>query len=212
MHRTMKFVGKTLCETDGTNWPNLVPYAQCVLRIIPMKALGGRSPYEVVTGMRPKLPSSMLVRHPVQDMTVDEYAESLVEYLRDMNLRLRAQMQDAADAAEQDAEGPLSRELHVGDLVLRRRNDKQIRQAAGGAPARFTRSVDSDVYRVIRRAAGQGLAYYLANHADPSAELPFSQPVGRKHLIKLDMPELNRDPTRGPTRVEILVGADSGGE
>ena len=52
--------------------------------------------------MRPKLPSSMLVRHAVQDMTVDEYAESLMEYLRDMNLRLRAQMQDAADAAEQD--------------------------------------------------------------------------------------------------------------
>ena len=94
MHRTMKFVGKTLCETDGTNWPNLVPYAQCVLRIIPMKVFGRQSPYEVVTGMRPKLPSSMLVRHAVQDMTVDEHAESLMEYLRDMNLRLRAQMQD----------------------------------------------------------------------------------------------------------------------
>ena len=78
MHRTMKTIGKALMEDDGARWPDLIPYAQCALRILPLKALGGRCPYEVVTGIRPKLPAAMVATFPVQEASVDEYGEMLV--------------------------------------------------------------------------------------------------------------------------------------
>ena len=73
MHRTMKAIGQALAEKELMNWPAMLPYAQCVLRILPLKSLSNRSPYEVVTGLRPRLPSAMLARFPVQEITVDMY-------------------------------------------------------------------------------------------------------------------------------------------
>ncbi len=39
MHRTMQCIGKALMEENPGDWPMLLPYAQCVLRIIPLATL-----------------------------------------------------------------------------------------------------------------------------------------------------------------------------
>ena len=75
LHRTMKIVVTGLLEDSTEEWPALLPYAQFVLRTMPLKSLGGRSPYEVVTGLKQKLPVATLAQHPVQEITVDAYVE-----------------------------------------------------------------------------------------------------------------------------------------
>ena len=40
MHRTMKMLGKALTESNPKDWPNVIPYAQCILQILPLKSLG----------------------------------------------------------------------------------------------------------------------------------------------------------------------------
>ena len=44
MHRTMKAVITALCHDHPQKWVAMMPYAQCVLGILPLGALGGRSP------------------------------------------------------------------------------------------------------------------------------------------------------------------------
>jgi hypothetical protein len=205
MHRTMKTIGKALTEDDGARWPDLIPYAQCALRILPLKALGGRSPYEVVTGIRPKLPAAMVATFPVQEASVDEYGEMLIGYLRTTYARVKALMQDAAESAEQTVGGSLARELQVGDLVLRRMNPAQLAHAAGTGPLRFQRSVENTIYRVTHRIGGQSFAYRVCDHGEPLRKLTFEQPVNGSQLVKLDMPELESSGTTVGRRIEIYV-------
>ena len=68
MHRTLNDVMTALVRDYPDTWELRLKPAQFVLRVSPSKALGGRSPYEVVTGMRVKLPSAMVTGHRVQDM------------------------------------------------------------------------------------------------------------------------------------------------
>ena len=134
MHRTLKSIGKALVQASPEHWPDMLQYAQCILRILPLKVLGDRSPYEVVTGLRPKLPSALLAKFPVQETTVDTYSEALIDFLRSTHMRIKALMQDAQARSEQEAEGSMSRELHVGDRVLRKLSPHQKEAFAGAGP------------------------------------------------------------------------------
>ncbi len=48
MHRKINGLVRALVDEDPECWEAKIPYCQAILRIIPLKALGGRSPYEVV--------------------------------------------------------------------------------------------------------------------------------------------------------------------
>ena len=113
-------------------------------------------------------------------------------------------MQDARDEAEMDAHGSAARELRVGDLVIRRLGPTQHRKQAGSKPLRLTRSVDPVIYRVTQSVGGQPFAYRIVDHLEPSLPLAFPLPVSRRHLIKLDMPELNHHGGREQRRLEVL--------
>jgi len=206
MHRTMTLVVKSLVADCPETWPSMVPYAQCVLRIVPLQVLGNRSPYVVVTGLRLKLPSAMLAKYPVQDITVETYAERLIEHLRETYQRIHALMQDASDRAEEEAEGTLAGELRPGDLVLRKRNPSQIDTAAGQGPRRYVRVVDPRVYKIVKGAGGQSFSFYLQDLHEPTRKLTFHQPVSRKFLIRLDMPELAEGVVQEKRRLEIQSG------
>ncbi len=84
-------------EEFGADWPSMLPYAQCVLRILPLKSLGGRSPYKVVTGVRPKFPTAFIGEFPVREVTVDEYAEGLMGHLREVYRRIKKVQEDAVE-------------------------------------------------------------------------------------------------------------------
>ena len=180
-----------------------MPYAECVLRIVPLKSLGGRSPYEVVTGLRPKLPVSLLTKFPVQEISVDTYAERLLGYLRSMWDRIKALAEDLAGKKEESASGSLNRELRVGDLVMRRLSPNAKKVYAEGKPLRWARNVDPIIYRVVALVNNQPGAVRLVDHGDPTRELTsFAQPVSKDHLIRLDMPELEPG-ISGPRKIEF---------
>ena len=56
MHRTMSQVLRMLINNNPKEWEAMLPYCECILRSTPLNSLGGRSPYQVVTGLRPRLP------------------------------------------------------------------------------------------------------------------------------------------------------------
>ena len=50
MHKTLNHLVRGLCQEHPEDWEGRLPYAESILRCTPLKALGGRCPYEVVTG------------------------------------------------------------------------------------------------------------------------------------------------------------------
>ena len=40
MHRTLKIIGRAVVQENPNNWPAMMPYAQCVLRVIPPQVRG----------------------------------------------------------------------------------------------------------------------------------------------------------------------------
>ena len=58
-------------------WEEMLPRVQFALRSLPRKSLGGRSPLEAVTALRPQFPTGAV---PVS-LTADDYCQRLVESL-----------------------------------------------------------------------------------------------------------------------------------
>jgi len=115
-------------------------------------------------------------------------------------------MEDATTQAEENADGTLAGELRVGDLVLRTLVSLgQRTRQAGSAPHRFVRKTDPVIYRVTEKVGGQPFAYRLCDNAEPSRKIiEFVQPVSRRYLVKLDMPELEHHGTVEQRRIEVF--------
>ena len=84
MHRTLNTLVRALVEGRPEDWEDALIYAQLLLRCAPMACPGGRSPYEVVTGLKPRFPRAIMGALPVEARTVDAYVITLVEHLREV--------------------------------------------------------------------------------------------------------------------------------
>ena len=78
----MTSILKQLIEEHPNEWEHMLPFAECIVRITPVEALGNRSPYQIVTGLQPKLPRTLIGDGRVVSIGSDEYVVKLLEYLR----------------------------------------------------------------------------------------------------------------------------------
>ena len=70
-----------------------------------MKVLGGRSPYEVVLGLKPKLPASLDPSVPVEHVTIDEYVAKVAQYCRETYDMVSRIQREAAEASQEETHG-----------------------------------------------------------------------------------------------------------
>ena len=75
----MNKIVRALVEDDPEDWERHIQIAVLLLRTSPMSALGGRSPYEVVTGLKPRMPRSMTGAIPVAEVSTETYVKKLLE-------------------------------------------------------------------------------------------------------------------------------------
>ena len=78
-----------------------------------MKVLGGRSPFEVVTGLKPRLPAALDVRSQVEFVMMDEYASRLRAYFTETYESVKRIHQAAIDEAEHEAISVLNFRLEM---------------------------------------------------------------------------------------------------
>ena len=164
-----------------------------------MSELGGRSPYEVVTGIKPKLPVAMVTEGPREFVPVDEYVRRLQQYMEETYRSVRRTKEESVERHEGTLEGRMSAELLVGDAVLVRRDPTEKR----AGPERFQSRVYPGVYKVSRKVGPH--TFHVQDFADPEARVTFSQPVNAERLVRLDLPELELNPEQ-PRDVEIFRG------
>ena len=113
--------------------------------MVPLASLGGHSPYEVVTGLKPRMPAALTPGHPVQYLDVNEYVGRLQQYFQETYAEIQAIQCERAGAPEPRGEGRVSAELKKGDIVLVKREPTVAR----AGPLRFQERVYPDLYRVI---------------------------------------------------------------
>ena len=195
MHKTLNAIMRCLIAGRPTAWETMLPYAQCILRIMPMKSLGGRSPYEVVLGFRPRLPSSLLGGLPVEDEDVETYATKLQKHFSEMYKELELKFKEHEEDTAGRGDGRLSAQLKLGDAVLLKREPSTRREGA----LRFQERVYPEIFRIVR---GSHPTFWLKVVGNPGQKVPVREPVSADNLVKLDMPEIEIDPNQ-PRRLEL---------
>ena len=168
----------------------------CILRLMPLKALGGRCPYEVVTGLKPRMPAALDVGNAVELVNIDDYMARLFEYFRVTHKEVRAVQERAVEEREERVAGHLSHELEVGDVVLIRRDPMSRREG----PVRFQPRTYPDMYRVTAKVGTNTVR--VCPLVDPAGPVPVAQPVNGERLVRVELPELNLDP-HAPRKLEI---------
>ena len=83
MHKTLNQYVRGILQGETEKWEEALMYATLILRSAPMACLGGRCPYEVVTGLKPRLPGTLSSGLPVTKQTTDGYVEDLLNHLKD---------------------------------------------------------------------------------------------------------------------------------
>ena len=118
LHKTMNGIVRGLVQQDPASWEEKIPYAQCILRTNAMACLGGRSPYEVVLGLKPKFPQSLsTAAGTVQFETVGGYGEKVLRYFKETWAELERLQRNLQEQAENKQLGRLSAALEEGDVV-----------------------------------------------------------------------------------------------
>ena len=190
MHRTMTQVLRKLLQEKPQEWEELLPYCECILRITPLKSLGGRSPYHVVTGLNPRLPRAVMISGASGVLSADDYVDKLMSYLKTAYDDIYRKQNDAREEheLEDSQKGSASAELDVGDVVVLKLPPTTTRKG----PKRFTERTRKQLWRVYKKVGPN--TFYLEDANDPSIKNPYSQHA--ENIIKLNIPDLALEPTR----------------
>lgn len=170
----------------------------------PRADLGGRSPYEVITGLRPQGPlTTLFEKMKVKTVTPSEYVKGLQENLQHIQEKIALSYAAEIDAKLQKREGDLKSNWvpGVGDTVFLRKPPT----GAGDVPG-ISRKIlplcDTRLYRVAKVIGNK--TYYLADADTGDQDLGFPQPVALDRLVPYDLCELET-PTneKEPLWIEI---------
>ena len=168
----------------------MLPYAECILRVTPTEMLGHRSPYQIVTGLQPKLPRSLVGSGPIVAIGTGEYCEKLLTYLRDCYRSVRAQADALREEEEIQAQdlGTLGMELCVGDLVMIRLDNNKRPKGT----KRFHSKVGPEIWKIKGKVSPHTFRLCSAN--DETVLNNFTQHA--TNLIRIELPELDFDSSR----------------
>ena len=200
MHRTLNTLVRAVVDGNPERWEEALMYAQCMLRCAPMACLGGRSPFEVVTGLKPRFPRAILGAVPVEARSVDVYVKDLMEHLKDVHSSVQRTTLEAIEKDEATMSGHISQELEVGDPVLVRREPTAKREG----PTRFQPRVYDGIFVIKRKVSPT--TFVVEDLVDKEFVPKFHQPLHAERLVKLDMPALGLEPGQ-PRRLELRESA-----
>ena len=156
-------------------------------------------------GIQPKMPITLAHRLPVYECSVDAYVKDLVEYLvwthEEVNKRARA----LRDELNRSAEGGHGGQIKVGDIVVKRKNEKNRPTGTH----RFETLAEHGLFRVTKKLGENTFELERLDGAPLVSQRGQPTPVPAKMLVKCDMPELEFDlDTQVPRRLEVQSKQD----
>jgi len=181
-------------DNPGT-WARRAKLAQWAMRATPRADRNGRSPFEIVTGLKPQGPLQRIFgRMSRETLAPSEYVRDLCEHLKGVHDGVRTYISADFDKKAQKEEGKHVSDWlpKVGDIVLLRRPPPAVQalqgHKIGEVSSRLTPLADTRPMRIVKQVGPK--AYVLGHPDTGNEELGFQQPVSLSRLIPFEMAQL----------------------
>ena len=194
---------------DVTDWHLMAPIFVWQIRTTAKLFNGRYSPYEIVTGMKPRSPVDAIInlKVPADQITRDQYVLELVKYVKNVHRFVDEQhrlTRDKENSAKLREFGPGS-EVSVGDYCL-------VKKApVTGISERFQTKHFESLFQVVEIHGDDGPAktYTVCDLAGNRTGLGFSQPLAGDRLLPVDYLAMGPLPfgEEQPTRIAIRDGS-----
>jgi hypothetical protein len=190
-HRDLNALLRKLSAEEGENWHRLVAITQWTIRTTPKPSLGGYSPYEIITGLKPFNPMDALLHPKAKEIpSSHDYVRNLVRYLRTAHSAVRQFIADSQRSnEEQKVAERASATLEIGDHVLIKKAPNQQGERVGkrGTPGatiskRLTSKTFDTIYEVVTVMDKSAV---LSIPSTGSTNLGFPNPVSQERLVRV---------------------------
>ena len=206
-HKPITRVLASYVAGNPETWVRWVPLAQWLMRATPRKDRNDRSPYEMITGLRPQGPLEAVFRKlgPAARMDASTYVHELQKNLASTHASIARVMEgDLERKRAKEAREEGGSMLKVGTYVVLRvppRLGKEERVSARLQPKAYPL-----IYQIHKMISPQ--AVILKDPDSGSTELGFAQPVAVERLRVYDLNELEEP--MNPEEVLTLELLDGG--
>ena len=214
-HPRINTILSTYCERHGYSWARFSKLAQWALRATPRAELGHRSPYEVITGLRPQGPmDALLARMSAKTLSAADYVSDLRRHITDLHREVQISVvaeAEARAAAKQSKHLPDAEPaIGVGSYVFLRRpptiqakTDGEDDEERVNVSRRLLPRAHAHLYMVKKVLSDQVVV--LCDPHTHSEDLGFAQPVHMARLIPFTLCGLEGAlPERSAPRLEIV--------
>jgi len=200
-HREYKTMCKQFMQEFGNQWDMVAPLFQWTVRTSCKVYNGNFTPYEIITGMKPRTAIDALLSTPnvVQKRTTDSYVLDLVKYLKKVHSYVQTEHKRVRDQQQEYKlrhQGPDSH-LAIGDYVMLQGIPKQAgeEQSDDKVSGRFKHKTDKRLFQIFHAAGGdesKARAFTLMDPATGSTKFEFSQPVAADRLVPVEVLPLTK--------------------
>jgi len=197
LHRTLTVMLRKMMDEPTGEWEARLPYAEAILSITPLRSLEGRNPYQVITGLMPKLPRVFNIKGGRVGLNMIDYVRQLIDYCTETYKEVKRIQHNLQEESHQKQElsDRLSAEFFEGDLVMIKQPPTRPRKG----PHRFEPRVRPTIWKIKKKISPH--SFRLSDPSDDRAESPYVQSA--ENLIKVNLPDLEM--TRAPSaNVELF--------
>jgi len=190
-HKPINMVLAAFARDNPGRWARRVGLAQWAMRATPREDREGKSPYELVTGLKPQGPlARVFARINPQVLTPSSYVKELCDHLQQVQQavadNLSAEYQKRRFGNEKA--NTSSWLPQVGDFVLLKKPPLAASRTQETVSRKLQPKTDTKVYKV-RKVVGSK-SFVLEDPDTKSTEFAFSQPVALERLVPFDMADL----------------------
>ena len=206
-HQSINNILAAFAARFPDQWATWARLAQWSLRATPREDRGGRSAFELVTGMRPQGPlSALFERFSDRVLSTEEYVKDLQRHLRVIQEHVQLQLSGDVERRRlrEARRGEVGHDLRVGDAVFVRKPPVALRRAHPDEPStRLLPRADTTLYFIKKLVSPQAV---VLKDAEGRTDLGFAQPVHVSRLIKHDIQLLEAPIDAGKLRLELRTG------
>ena len=204
-HREYNTLCKTFMENDR-DWDLIANIFVWTIRTAAKVFNGMYTPYEIITGLKPRSPLDAVLTQPstLERVPHSQYVRELVSYLKNVHKVVEthhARVRDEQQTTKYRQLGP-GTSLAVGDYVLVRKEHDH------GVSYRFQDRHFDEPFQIVEAhgAGADAKVYTVSNLRGSRDNLGFTQPVALERLTPIELLPLAQVNETEPTRIRVDCG------
>ena len=210
-HREYRTLCKQFLREFANNFDVVAALFQWTVRTTCKVFNGSFTPYEIITGLKPRTPLDGLLSTPavVHSTSVDSYVTDLIQYLRKIHSFVESEHRRVRNAEQELQMRKYGANTHfaVGDYVLLKKGHFSSEESRKSQAPNF-----DVVYQIVDQTGGEERtrAFVLCDPINGSKDLGFHQPVSADRLVPVQLAPLSTPIGPDQPRTRLTVNRKTG--